>query len=125
MERLHASVAHKRAEGPRADAGQRRLIVEHVWPEIDGGRFPIKRTPGEKVVVTADMFADGHDLVSGVLRYRYIPPPVAGGPQTSAPDASAPSEVTLTPLGNDVWTATFTVEKLGRYEYTIEGWVDR
>jgi starch synthase (maltosyl-transferring) len=125
MERLQASVAPKRVEGPRADAGQRRLVVEHVWPEIDGGRFPIKRTPGERVVVTAEIFADGHDLISGVLRYRYIPPPAAVDRQASAPQDSAPAEVPLTPLGNDVWTASFTVEKLGRYEYTIEGWVDR
>src|SRR4029453_1840369 len=47
-----------------------RVIVEHVRPEIDGGRFPIKRTIGERVDVTADIFADGHDVVVAVLRDR-------------------------------------------------------
>ena len=47
-----------------------RVIVEHVRPEIDGGRFPVKRTVGERVDVTADIFADGHDVVAAVLRDR-------------------------------------------------------
>ena len=46
------------------------MIIEHVEPEIDGGRFPIKRVVGEKVVVQADIFADGHDSVSARLLYR-------------------------------------------------------
>ncbi|MGH2634874.1 MAG: maltotransferase domain-containing protein, partial [Actinomycetota bacterium] len=47
-----------------------RVVVEGVWPEIDAGRFPIKRTPTEEVWVEADVFADGHDLVAAALRYR-------------------------------------------------------
>ena len=47
-----------------------RVIVERVWPEIDGGRFPIKRSVGEQVTVGADIFADGHDLLAGVVKYR-------------------------------------------------------
>src|SRR3989442_1002335 len=124
MERLHASVARKRPDGPVADAGQRRLIVERVWPEVDGGPFPVKRTPGEKVLVTADMFADGPDLITGVLRYRHIPAPGDGSLQATPSEGLPPNEVPLTPLGNDVWTASFVVERLGRYEYTIEGWID-
>jgi len=50
--------------------GRGRVIIEAVKPEFDGGRFPIKRTPGEKVVVEADMFADGHDVISCVLLFR-------------------------------------------------------
>ena len=45
---------------------RRRAVVEAVRPEVDGGRFPIKRTVGEEVVVTADVFADGHDQVAAV-----------------------------------------------------------
>jgi hypothetical protein len=40
-------------------------------PEIDAGRFPAKRTAGEMVEVTADIFADGHDQVAADLLYRY------------------------------------------------------
>ena len=49
-----------------------RVIIEGVEPEIDGGRFPIKRTVGEEVVVTADIHADGHDMLAAVLRHRHV-----------------------------------------------------
>jgi starch synthase (maltosyl-transferring) len=119
-----------------APAGRQRVIVEHVQPEIDGGRFAIKRTPGETVVVTVDVFAEGHDLLEGVLKYR-----PAGSRNARAVDAAGPGrtpgsgvdasaepawrEVALTPLDNDSWTASFVVEEFGRYEYTIEAWIDR
>ncbi|MGH9241722.1 MAG: maltotransferase domain-containing protein, partial [Vicinamibacterales bacterium] len=99
--------------GPIADAG--RVVVERLHPEIDGGRFPIKRTVGELVSVSVDMFADGHDVIGGVLKYR-----------PAAPEESSPwLEVPLTDLGDDRWGATFTVTELGEYEYTVEGWIDR
>src|ERR1700756_3852578 len=47
-----------------------RVVVEHIRPEIDGGRFPIKRTVGESVDVTATIFADGHDVLVALLRDR-------------------------------------------------------
>ena len=52
------------------EAFARRVVVEAVHPEIDGGRFPIKRTAGERVEVTATIFADGHDVVAAVVRDR-------------------------------------------------------
>src|SRR6185437_7540750 len=52
-------------DGPAAE--QRRVIIEHVRPEIDGGRFPVKRVVGDTVIVEAAVFADGHDrCVPGV-----------------------------------------------------------
>jgi starch synthase (maltosyl-transferring) len=90
----------------------RRVVVENVYPEIDSGRFPIKRAVGERVIVNADVHADGHDLLSAVLLYR-------------RKGDSTWSEVTMEPVGNDRYTASFSVDALGRYEYTIEGWIDR
>ena len=46
-------------------------MIEEVRPEIDAGRFPIKRVVGESVVVEADLFTDGHDVIGGVIRYRH------------------------------------------------------
>jgi starch synthase (maltosyl-transferring) len=100
------------AESGTADLG--RVVVEGVQPEIDAGRFPIKRTPGEFVVVTADAFADGHDLLAGVLKYR----------EPGRPDGQW-QEIPLAPLGNDRWGASFTVTELGSYAYTVEAWIDR
>ncbi|HEY0788691.1 MAG TPA: maltotransferase domain-containing protein, partial [Thermoanaerobaculia bacterium] len=52
------------------DDGRRRVIIEGVSPEIDCGRFPVKRVPGEPVVVEADIFADGHDVLAAILLYK-------------------------------------------------------
>jgi starch synthase (maltosyl-transferring) len=105
--------------GARDERGRRRIIIERVWPEIDGGRFPIKRTVGEQVTVSADVFADGHDLLAGVVKYRHR------GPEGSAPQGNDWQEVPLVARDNDRWDATFTVSELGEYEYTIEAWIDR
>jgi len=48
----------------------RRVVIENLEPEIDGGKYPIKRTVGERVVVEADIHADGHDVLSAVVLYR-------------------------------------------------------
>jgi len=91
--------------------GRQRVQIEGISPEIDGGRFPIKRTIGEKVHVEADMFCDSHDAISGVILYR--------------PEASQQwLEASLSPLVNDRWEGEFTVSEMGAYVYTVMGWVD-
>jgi starch synthase (maltosyl-transferring) len=91
--------------------GRQRVAIERVSPEINGGRFPIKRVPDEKVVVEADVFADGHDVLLAVLRFRH---------ETQ----SDWSETPMQSIQNDRWQGSFGVEKLGNYFYTIEAWVD-
>src|SRR3989442_6917510 len=93
------------------DAEGRRVIVEGIQPAIDAGRFPIKRTIGEQVVVEADIFTDGYDLLSAVLCYRWARDTVW-------------TEVAMAPLGNDRWQGRFSVSQLGRYSYSIQAWVD-
>src|SRR3954464_15912042 len=62
-----------RAESPETDAGRRhvgrvrRVVIEGIWPQIAGGAYPVKRTVGERVVVEADLLADGHDRLAGAL----------------------------------------------------------
>ena len=90
----------------------RRVVVEGVEPQVDCGRFPIKRVSGDPVTVTADIHADGHDVVAAVALYR------RAGEETW-------SETPMQAVGNDRWEATFAVDGLGRYEYSIEGWIDR
>jgi starch synthase (maltosyl-transferring) len=93
------------------DAGLRRVIIEGIQPAIDAGRFPIKRTVGDQVVVEADIFTDGHDLLSAVLCYRWA-------------DEACWTEVAMAPLSNDRWQGRFSVPQLGRYFYTMQAWVD-
>jgi starch synthase (maltosyl-transferring) len=92
--------------------GQVRVIIEELKPEIDGGRFPIKRVIGERVVVEADIFADGHDSISALLLYR----------KENDPEWT---ETPMEPLVNDRWRGSFVVVELGRYRYTVLAWVDQ
>jgi starch synthase (maltosyl-transferring) len=88
------------------------VVIEAVRPELDCGRFPIKRVCGDQVVVEADIFADGHDLLACAVLHR----------RDGAADwASVPME----PLGNDRWRGAFTVAEIGVHRYTVRAWIDR
>ncbi len=89
-----------------------RVCIRGIQPEIDAGRYPIKRVIGERVCIEADVFAEGHDQLAGVLQYR-------------KEGETSWNETVLEPLVNDRWRAEFTVSELGRYEYTLEAWIDR
>jgi starch synthase (maltosyl-transferring) len=88
-----------------------RVVIESVLPEIDGGRFPITRTPGELVTVSADIFAEGHDVVDGALQYRR---------DGDADWQYEPMQL----VTNDRWEAQFRPGSVGVYFYTLRGWVD-
>ena len=87
------------------------MVIESVRPQVDGGRYPVKRSIGDEVLVEADVFADGHDAVACELLYKF---------ESDSAWKSVPMEFRL----NDHWAAAFTVEKLGRYQYAVRGWVD-
>lgn len=89
----------------------RRVVIENLAPEIDGGKYPVKRTVGEQVVVEADIHADGHDVLGAAILYR---------PERE----SAWLEAVMRPLVNDRWQGQFPVESLGSYFYTVQAWVD-
>jgi starch synthase (maltosyl-transferring) len=90
---------------------RRRVVIEKLSPEIDCGRFAIKRVVGETVVVEADAFADGHDQVGCEVLY--------GLEGTELQSAS------MKLLENDRWRGEFPVTQMGRYQYTVGAWVDR
>jgi starch synthase (maltosyl-transferring) len=90
----------------------RRVVIEAVAPEIDCGRFPVKRVVGEAVVVEADAFAEGHDHVACELLYR-------------REDETTWSEARMRPLGNDRFRGEFRPSALCGYRYTVRAWVDR
>ena len=88
-----------------------RVVIENIKPKIDCGRFPIKRVIGEKVVVQADIFSDGHDAVTARIRY---------GRQ----EDREWREIPMKGVGNDRWTGEFVAEEAGVYHYLVEGWID-
>jgi starch synthase (maltosyl-transferring) len=88
-----------------------RVAIEAVKPEIEGGRFPIKRIVGDQVSVEADIFADGHDVLAAVLLYR----------------TSSQTEWQEAPMqffDNDRWRGQFEIAKLEPYFYAIQAWVN-
>ena len=89
-----------------------RVVIARVLPEIDGGRFPIKRVVGDQVKVTAHVFADGHDVLSPWLLSRH---------QGSQSWLRTPMES----LGNDEWEGAFTVSEFGTHLYTVIAQLDR
>jgi starch synthase (maltosyl-transferring) len=89
-----------------------RAVIEGVKPEIDCGRFPIKRVVGDRVIVEADIFTDGHDALSARLLFR-------------AQDDADWREAPMDPLVNDRWRGAFNIVALTDYFYTLEACVDR
>src|SRR5215472_17706096 len=90
--------------------GRQRVVIARLSPEIDGGRFAIKRVVGEAVVVEADVFSDSHDQVACRILYW----------QNGHEALNSP----MRPIGNDRWRGEFLVTELGAYRYTVEGWID-
>jgi starch synthase (maltosyl-transferring) len=97
--------------GAPAVAGNRRIEIERLLPAVDGGRYPIKRAVGDAVEVEAHIYSDGHDAIAGRLLWR-------------KQGASAWGQAPLRLRWNDEWLASFTVEEVGTYEYTVEAWID-
>ena len=132
-----------------------RVVIENIRPQLDCGRFPIKRTPGEMVHVVADIFADGHDVLAVVLLDRLLidegevrltpdttdkrkrdaidtrkPEAIEPGRGTSVERNPAPRDWRERPMqparpGIDEWTGSFEVDAVGWHEYAIVAWVDR
>ncbi len=91
--------------------GRARVVIEGVAPAVDGGRFAVKRIVGDEVVIEADCFADGHDVVACAVRWW-------------REGNDGVDEVPMSALGNDRWRGSFVAPQVGRYRYTIVAWVD-
>jgi starch synthase (maltosyl-transferring) len=105
-------VSEKKPAVSDSDRGRHRVVIEGVKPEIDCGRFAAKRVIGERMIVEADIFVDGHDALSAVLLYR-------------KENRSRWTESVMEPLVNDRWRGTFKLIEMGNYHYTVQAWVDR
>jgi len=91
--------------------GRRRVVIEEIQPQIEGGRYPAKRVLNDEVEITAAIFSDGHDHVAARLLYRH---------DTQQQTLTVP----FTPVDNDIWSAKFNVDRLGTWHFTIEAWID-
>ena len=86
-------------------------VIENLRPLIDGGRYPIKRVVDEDLVVEADVFKDGHDVVAAALKWRIL-------------GDSRWQETSMTHVDNDRWRGACTLYENAIYEYTVEAWTD-
>jgi starch synthase (maltosyl-transferring) len=91
--------------------GRKRVIIEEIKPQVDCGRYPARRFVGDTVEVTAAIFSDGHDHVAAQLLYKHD-------------GERAWRSTPMTELTNDMWSASFTVDQLGTWIFTIQAWVD-
>ena len=87
-------------------------VIENLQPLVDGGRYPIKRIVGEDLLVEADIFKDGHDVVAAVLKWRVL-------------EKRQWRETPMTFVDNDRWRGVCTLYDSAIYEYTIEAWTDK
>jgi len=92
------------------DLSRHRIYIEDVYPLVDGGRFPVKRTIGEEVEVWADIFRDGQVVLAAELLWRR--------------EGEKWFRVPMALHDNDRWRGSFTPHKSGRYVYAIEAWTD-
>ena len=102
-----------RARRTTAQGGMYSIVVECVSPELDGGRYPVKRLVGDTCEVGADIFKDGHDLIAARVRYR-------------GPEEEDWHEAPLRyDYAEDRWRGSFVLDRIGRWQFTVEAWTDR
>jgi starch synthase (maltosyl-transferring) len=89
-----------------------RIQIREVSPQVDCGRYPVKRTVGDRIEVTARIFRDGHETLGAAVRHK-------------GPNSTRWAETRLEPLGNDLWAGSFEVGLPGLWSFRIEAWVDR
>lgn len=94
--------------------GHKRVSIENVSPELDCGKTILKRVIGEKIIIKADIFGDGHDKVDALLLYRKI----------TREEENKWQEKKMDFHGNDHWTSSFSGENPATYEFTLEAWID-
>jgi len=92
-------------------SGQKRVVIENVSPEINCGQHAAKRTVGQTFQVSADLLADGHDVLNAHIKYK-------------SGNARSWKYAPMHFIDNDVFEGEFTVEKQGSYTFTVEAWVD-
>jgi starch synthase (maltosyl-transferring) len=102
---------NKTAQTVESAAAGGAFHIEDVYPQIDGGRFPVKRIAGERVEVWADIYRDGHDVIDCALLWRL---------EQEREWHRAP----MIHHTNDRWGGWFVPEQPGHYVYAIEAWTD-
>ena len=86
------------------------IVIDQVKPELDGGRYPVKRIVGETFHVTADIFKEGHDTIAAMLRYKIV-------------NETTWQETPMHHVDNDQWAGSFSLSANTRYIYSVGAYV--
>jgi len=92
-------------------------VINGVRPSTPDRVSAAKAVAGRPLAVSADVFADGHDMIAARVRFR---PADRGRPGKARAWVSTP----MVALGNDRFQAGVVPEATGNYEFVIDGWVD-
>ncbi|MEN2989671.1 alpha-1,4-glucan--maltose-1-phosphate maltosyltransferase [Tistrella sp. BH-R2-4] len=112
---------------PARAAAAPRIAIEGVTPLIDGGRYPVRRRLGDSLTVEADIFADGHDVLKAVLRWRPDEERTGEertGEERGDDDDTPWQEAPMVPVINDRWRGRMPLNRLGRVRFEIMAWRD-
>src|SRR5215218_3137547 len=109
-------ILHGEMPAPKRSEPPRRIRIAKPAPVLDGGRYAVKRTAGDTVAVSADIFRDGHEKLRAVVKYK-----APGGRRWLESELH-----TVDAHLNGVrWAGEFAVETPGRWQFTFEAWTDR
>ena len=111
VRRAIATVVEPSEPGADAIGSRRSIVIERIAPELDGGRYPVKRVVGDQLLVTADIFADGHDLLDAAILIR-------------ADDETSWRRAPMRPIDNDRWSGHVELLRNRRHAYAVEAWRD-
>jgi len=89
------------------------LIIQNMQPQLDGGRYPVKRELGDTLRVSAEVFREGYGVLRAELLWR-----IEGSKRWNRVSMEHVNP------GLDLWEASFKPEKTGRHEYRIEAYTD-
>lgn len=89
-----------------------KLTIVSIQPNVDGGRYPVKRVVGDLLTVHAVILKGGYETLGAELRVRR-----RGSRkwQSVAMDYS---------YNDDRWEASVALDEIGRWEYTVAAWTD-
>ncbi|HEY2437623.1 MAG TPA: maltotransferase domain-containing protein, partial [Solirubrobacteraceae bacterium] len=105
-----------------AEEPPKRIVIQYPSPAVDGGRFPAKRCVGDRVIVEADIFRDGHDLLRAVVLHHH--PQATRAHHERMFWREAEMRQIDAHLDGVRWAGSFDVDRAGTWKYTIEAWTD-
>ena len=97
--------------GGTPSEGRQRVRIERVSPSVDGGRYPVKRIPGEPLEVEADVLADGHEPLGVLL-------------EVCEEGDSVWETQAMVSAGNDLWTGRLVFRREGVAKFRIRAWIN-